>query len=74
MDSVDHNDKFLVNTIEDNPGLRKSLSSYAVTKHVTSLFDSPSWDKHLFATLLQSSDIGSPSSSDLIRFPDEVMY
>ena len=58
-----------VRRIEDNPGLKKSLSSYAVTKHVTSFFVNPKFVRHFSATLEHKSEIGSPSS-DFIGFPN----
>ena len=48
-----------VKRIEDNPGLKKSLSSNAATTHVMSLFFKPKFERHFCATFVDRSEIGS---------------
>ena len=62
-----------VKRIDDSPGLKKSLSSYAATMHVISFFVKPKFDRHFSPTFLHRSEIGSPSGSDLICSPDLLM-
>ena len=59
-----------VKRIEDNPGLKKSLSSNAATTHVTSFFVKPKFVRHFCATLVHKSEIGSLLEFDLIGSPD----
>ena len=62
-----------VRIIEDNPGLRKSLSSNAATTQVISFLFIPKFCKHFSAVFVHRSEIGSPSELDFILSPSDLI-